>query len=145
MLFRETTKDDLAFCATHGISGGKFDSAGETVVETVTLESDGLIIAIGGIVKITETTAWAWVELTPFALDSKLNIWTLVQTINKWSVACAELNGIYRYQAWIDVDSEKSISFARHLGFKEESIMADFLGKGRHALLYVKNMDDVKK
>ena len=139
MIFRETTQEDLDYCSKYGISGGKFDLPGDTVTETVTLELEGLVIAIGGIVKITETTAWSWVEVTPESID---HIYTFYRTVKEWSDICAKLNGIRRYQSWVDASNEKHIRFAKHLGFEVESTMKDFLGKGKDALLFVKMMDE---
>jgi len=136
--YRIATKEDIEFCEKHGISGGKFEIEGELLQETIAVELDGLVIGIGGWIKITDVCVWSWTELTPGATE---NIFGFFRKTRDWMNTTAEVNGIKRYQCWIDADNEKRIRFAEHLGFEKESLMKDFNGKGKDAFLYVKLMD----
>ena len=135
MEFRQTTEADIDFCAEHGISGGKFGEKGEEIAHSVTLEHNGQVLAIGGILKITDCTAWAYVELTKYAMD---HIYTVYRVVRDWiEIVCKE-HGIIRLQAWVETGYQEREVFAEHLKFNNEAFMRDFIGKGKPAYLYVR-------
>ena len=96
----------------------------------------GLTGIIGGILKITDTTAWGYVEMTKYAMDY---IYTAYRVIKEWLEITCEEHGIIRLQAWIECGVQERLVFAEHLGFTQEGpIMRDFLGKNQPAYLYVR-------
>jgi hypothetical protein len=149
MEFRTATDEDFEQAAKKGLSGGKYLEPGEVTYHAVALIEDEELVGIGGFQKITDTTAWAWVELTPQTFD---NIYVFYRTVRDWIHGWKENDGthhpgmcerhhIYRLQAWVDVENKKAERFCEHLGFSKEYRMKDFLGKGKDAFMYVQYME----
>ena len=137
LIFRPSTKEDFDYCLQYGINHANSDMPDGNIVFTSTLEYQGNILVMGGIVKITKTTAWGWVELTPDAMNYS---YTVYKKIKSWREEVCRDNGVLRFQAWIAVENEVAIRFNKHLGLHEESVLKNFLGQGKDAYLYVKFM-----
>lgn len=138
MEFRQATERDIQFCADHGLSGTKFLDSESTAISTVVLEHEGNILGMGGIIKITEATAWGWVELTEYTNEK---IYTVFRTITEWLIIVCRHYKILRLQTFINPEIAKNVRLVRHLGFERESTMPNFLGKNKDADLYVRMME----
>ena len=136
MNFRKTTEEDLEFCAKHGVSGGTFGDKGEEIAHSVTLEHDGEILFVGGILKITDCTAWGYVELTTYAMN---HIYTVYRVVKEYLEILCKEHGIIRLQAWVETGIPERELFVEHLDFSPEgNMMKHFLGYGKPAQLYVR-------
>lgn len=135
MQLRETVPEDFVYCKMNSISNGRYEPEDGNIDYSATLEEDGRVLAIGGIVRITEATAWAYLELTRFALDY---IYSVYRTIKEWTDGLCKKLKIVRLQAWADCGKEESILMLEHLGFEQEFLMRDFVERGRPAYMFVK-------
>lgn len=139
MELRESKQEDIDVCIHDGISGGNFKQDVNDA-KAFSLLKDKTLLGMGGYLKITETTAWFWVELTH---EARHHIIAVYRTCRSFLDRLAEENGIIRMQAWIEVGYEERIRFAEHLGFEREGDMLhDFAGKGRPAYIYVKYLQE---
>lgn len=140
MKFRETIIEDFWQCQKYGISGGKFDGFNFPPVKMYTLIENGNVVLVCGIMMITETCAWGFVELTKYAVENIYSAYRAIQ--EKLEEVCRE-RGILRLQAFVECGVRERELFAEHLGFNREgSVMRDFLGKNVPAYLYVKYFED---
>ena len=135
MNFREITQADIDYCAKNGLYARKYANDEGPLSLGWTLEHRNDVLAIGGFLFITNTTAWAWIELSQ---ASKQYVLESYRVIKEWMEIACEEKKIVRLQAWVDPEFEAAIRTVEHLGFFRESTMRDFLGKGKPAFLYVK-------
>jgi len=134
--YRSTvTKEDLEYFIEHGINDTSHYVEGEDLSVTAVFEMDGRRLAMGGIVRLTKTTAMGWVELVP---DAGSHIIKVYRTIKAWRDKTCREQGIIRFEAWIDVDNDVAIRFNEHLGLRKESVMKNFMGIGKDAFMYAK-------
>jgi len=135
MELRDLIESDLGYCKSHDISKNKFTDVDEKVDFAWTLCEESQILAIGGIQKITDCCAWAWLSMTPEALR---HIPTVFRTIKEYTVQVCTNVGITRLQAWSVIGFDESKRFLEHLDFdKEGEPMQGFID-GKPAQLYVK-------
>ena len=135
MELRDLVESDLDYCKSHDISRNKFTDPDERVDFAWTLEHEGQILGIGGIQKITDCCAWAWISMTPDALK---HIPTIFRTLREYTVQVCQSVGITRLQAWSVIGFEESRRLLEHLDFeKEGKPMQDFVD-GKPAQLYVR-------
>ncbi|HOK66354.1 MAG TPA: hypothetical protein PLV55_06035 [Anaerohalosphaeraceae bacterium] len=136
MNFRKMTHDDLLYLQNHSIRPIGFCTlCPEEIDFDYTLEHEGKVLGAGGFRLIASSTAWAWVQIAPEALE---NLVTVYRVIKEWMDIWAQTHKIHRIQAWVDVSHEEGKRMAEHLGFHKESKMTDFLGPKKGAWLYVK-------
>jgi hypothetical protein len=100
-------------------------------------EHDGNIIAAGGFQAITETTYWAWAQLTEFCDGNLVMAYRVIKEY--MDIFCKE-NKVRRLQAWVRLGFEEGERMVGHLGFYYESTMHNFVD-GMPAKLYVKHME----
>ena len=134
MDFREMATEDAAFVAQHSISRGVFAKQPGRLEWSYTLEDDGKVLAVGGLILLTPSTAWAWVDLTDYAMP---RIKTCYRVISDWMTMLAKANNIRRLQAYIDPEFPQAVRLAEHLNFHREATMEKFIGD-RPADMYVK-------
>lgn len=138
MEFRQSTEDDLKFAAEHSL----YEPSGKEKMDTVdfvyTLDHGDYILGIGGFRMITDTTAWAWIELTEFVGK---HLVPTVRVVSEYMEIFCKNHGIRRLQAWVNKEFAEGIRTTRHFGFEEEYMMKDFLGKGKDAIMFVKYFD----
>jgi len=139
MNFRITQPEDIEQLRLNGVSGGKYDPQAE-VDFCATLEQDGKVLIVGGIRKITPTTAWAYAELTS---DAGSYIYTVYRVTREWLDKLCKDNGVLRLQAWVETGHPNRIRWVEHLGFKKEyGPMRHFAGKDVSADIYVKYFEE---
>ena len=134
MEFRETTQEDLDYVAEHSVSRGIQKLYPGQTDFCYTLVHDGIPLGLGGFRLINCTTAWCWVDITPIGREQ---IATTYRTLKEWIDVFAEEHGLKRLQAYVECDFTEAIRMVRHLGFKKESIMKNFMGD-KDAFLYVR-------
>jgi len=132
MIFREMTKKDVEFMKDHSASRGILNKQPKITDFCYTLEHEGKVLGIGGIRLITLTTAWCWVDISDCA---KGHIIVGYRTIKEWLNKLVEEKGIKRLQAYIEPDFPEALRMIKHLGFRYESTMKNFLPDG-DAYLY---------
>lgn len=91
---------------------------------------DGTIVAICGVVEITEYLGEAWAYFSDDILKTKLSI---VKAIKKF---LKEQKHIRRIQATVDVMNPKAIRFAKAVGFKAESILKSYGPDGHDHIMF---------
>ena len=136
MDFREMTAEDAAFVAEHSISRGVFAKQEARTEWSYTLEDNGKVLGVGGIIMLTPTTAWAWLDITEYAMT---RIKTCYRVISDWMMVLAKSKGIRRLQAYIDPSFPQAVRLAEHLNFHRESTMKNFLGD-KDADMYVRGV-----
>lgn len=134
MNFREMIQSDVDFVKDHSVSRGIFYKQPEVTDFSYTLEHEGEILGIGGIRLINPTTAWAWIDMTHYAGN---HIIAVYRVIKEWMDILCKEKGIKRLQAYIEMDFPEAIRMVRHLGFKEESVMKNFMGD-KDAFMFVR-------
>lgn len=138
MEFRETTQEDLDFMANHSVSRGIAKYQPECIDYVYTLEHKGKPLGIGGFRLINRTTAWAWVDMTDLAGS---HIVTFYRTMKEWIDKFVEEHQLKRLQAYIECDFPEAIRMVKHLGFKWESDMKNFMDD-RDAYMYIRITGD---
>lgn len=138
MEFREATPKDLEFAAQHGLykTGGKDQP--DQIVYAYTLDHGDYILGVGGFHMITDTTAWAWIELTEYVGGHLI---PTCRVISEYGEIFCRNHKIRRLQAWVPKGFEEGMRLVQHFGFEAESLMKDFLGKGKDAMLFVRFFD----
>ena len=126
--------EDVPFVQGHTISHGMVMSEEAVLYEAFALEHEGKVLGAGGIRMIVPGTAWAWVDLTGYALT---RVKTCYRVIAEWMEKLVERHQIHRLQAYVDLEFEEAVRLVEHLGFTRESIMWDFLGD-KPAAMYIK-------
>lgn len=134
MIFRETIQKDIDFVADHSVSRGISKHQPERIDYCYTLEHEGKVLCIGGFRLINLTTAWCWLDLTDVA---GVYIIVCYRVIKEWLDIFVEEHGIKRLQCYVECDFPEAIRMVEHLGFKEESVMKNFVGD-KGAYMYVK-------
>jgi hypothetical protein len=138
MEFRQATEADIQFAADHALYP-KRDPDKENCADFVyTLDHGDYLLAVGGFRMITDTTAWGWVELTEFVGN---HLVPTIRVISEYMDIFCKNHKIRRLQAWVADRFEEGFRTVRHLGFDEEYLMKDFLGKGKDAIMFVKFYD----
>lgn len=134
MLLRETTTDDIAFAADHSASRGCFDKIPERYDYSYTLEHEGQVLGMGGIILINPTTAWAWVDIMDIGIKKFRSGYRILR---EWLDELRALHQIQRLQVYVETDFPEAIRMAEHLGFERESTMKNFVGD-KDAYMYVR-------
>lgn len=134
MEFRTMKASDVPVIQGHTISHGIIDPEPDILYEAFALEDDGHLLGAGGFRMIVPGTAWAWVDLTVYALA---RVKTCYRVISEWVDELARIHRIHRMQAYVDLEFKEAVRLVEHLGFTRESIMYDFLGD-KPAGLYIK-------
>lgn len=138
MEFREATEKDFEFAAQHSLhkTGGKDQP--DRIDFGYTLDHGDYILAVGGFRLITDTTAWAWIELTEYVGSHLI---PTCRVISEWAEIFCRDHNIRRLQAWVPKGFEEGMRMVRHFGFEAEFLMKDFLGKGQDAMMFVRFFD----
>ena len=134
MIFRETTQEDLDYMADHSMSRGVQKSCPEQTSFIYTLEDNGLVLGTGGFQIINQHTAWCWVDISDIGHD---NIILSFKTIRDAIDRFVKEHNLRRLQAYVECDFEEAVRMVRHLGFKKESTMENFVGD-KHAYMFVR-------
>lgn len=137
MEFRQLTQEDIDYVREHSISQPKLAATNEAD-NNFALVHEGITLGMGGIRMLTDTTAWAWVEMTE---DAKKHLATGYRVIKDWMNKLCEIHKIKRLQAYVQADFPEGISMAKHLGFHVESMMGKFIGD-KHAYMFVRFFGD---
>ena len=127
-------ESDVEFVANHSISRGIFHKMPERTEWSYALEHDGKVLGIGGMVMITPTVAWCWIDLTHYAAE---HITSVYRVIKEWTEILAKDKGIRRAQAYVDCSFPEAIRTAQHLGFVRESVMPNFIDD-KPAIMFVR-------
>ena len=135
MELRNLVESDLGYCKLHSISRGKFTDPDEKVDFAWTLGEESQILGIGGIQKITDCCAWAWISLTPDAVAYKL---TLFRVLRDYMKQVCNSAGVTRLQAWSEIGFAESKRLLEHLDIKKEGEPMQGFVDGKPAQLYVK-------
>lgn len=135
MEFRQSTQSDFDFVTEHSLYKSGEKDVPSQVRYAYTLDHGDYILGIGGFEMITDTTAWAWLELTEYVGSHLIPTFRVVAEYI--DIFCKN-HKIRRLQAWVDKDFPEGIRTVRHLGFQEEYMLKDFLGKGKNAIMFVK-------
>jgi hypothetical protein len=134
MDFRESTQADLDFAAEHSLYGGDKDQP-DRIDYAFTLDHGDYILAVGGFRMITNSTAWGWIELTEYMGP---HLMATYRVISEYMDIFCENHKICRLQAWVRDGFKEGFRVMRHLGFEEEYMLHDFLGKGENAIMFVR-------
>jgi len=126
MRLREATIEDEKIMETFSVSKGNFKKTPESTSYIYTLEHDDKVLAMGGIVLITPTTAWCWVDLS---VDAFAHIVTVYRTIKEWLDTLVVEKKIKRLQAYVLSDIPEAVNLVEHLGFNYEYTMPCFAGE----------------
>lgn len=137
MEIRELEQSDIEKMKDKSISRGILDKMPPQIDFSFCLENEGTVLAIGGILLITETTAWAWLDLSEDSLDYTA---TVYRTVKDWMEKLVAIHKIKRLQAYVECDFAKGVRMVKHLGFIKEHIMPRFVGE-KSAYLYVKHYE----
>lgn len=135
MEFRKATEKDLEFVEQNSLYPTSEKDQTEAIDYIYTLDHGDYILAVGGFRMITDSTAWAWTELTKY-VDG--HVIPTYRVISEYMEIFCKNNNIIRLQAWVASDFVEGIRTAEHLGFMKEYLMEDFLGKDKDAILFVK-------
>lgn len=135
MEFRLATESDLKFVKEHSLYPPTGKENSDCIDFVYTLEHGDYIIGVGGFRLITDSTAWAWIELTEFVGS---HIIATYRVISEYMQRFAENHSICRMQAWVEKGFAEGHRTALHLGFTVENTLKDFLGKNRDAIMYVR-------
>jgi hypothetical protein len=138
MEFRQATEADLKAVVENSLYPSQGKESTEAIDFIYTLDHGDYILGVGGFRMITDATAWAWIELTMFV---GRHLVPTVRVIAEYMEIFCKNHNIRRLQAWVAKGFEEGIRTTRHLGFEEECVMKDFLGKGKDAILFVKYFD----
>ena len=130
---RPATGTDLVAVAQSSTSRGIVACPDETEW-TWAIEKDGQILAVGGAKRVTEATAWCWLDLAEAAQANIKEVW---RTIQHWVNNIMAETGLTRLMAAVRVDFDEAIRTVEHLGFHCESTMERFFGE-QSAFLFVK-------
>lgn len=134
MNFREMTQSDIEFMKDNSISRGIFHKQPKVVEYCYALEHEGKLLGVGGFRLINLTTAWVWFDLTHYSGGHIIKVY---RVLKEWLDIFVEQHGLKRVQAYIDPDFPEAIRTAKHLGFKFESVMENFIGD-RDAWMYTR-------
>lgn len=135
MEFRKATEEDLQFVIEHGLYPPTGKEQSEPIDFIYTLDHGDYILGVGGFRMITDTTAWAWIDLSEYV---GRHLVPTIRVIAEYMEVFCKNHHIRRLQAWVDKEFKEGLRTARHLGFEEEYMMKDFLGKGKDAIMFVK-------
>jgi RimJ/RimL family protein N-acetyltransferase len=130
--FREATKEDFDFVADHSVSRGKVHP--EYIDYVYTLEHDGKPLCIGGFKMVNYDTAWCWIDITDVAGNHTI---AMYRVIRDWIDSFVKEKDLTRIQATVECDFEEAIRMVRHLGFRKESIMKNYVND-KDAFMYVR-------
>ena len=134
MEFRETTKEDLVFVADHSVSRGIQKNHPEQTEFCYTLAHEGVPLGVGGFTLINFHTAWCWVDLTDGAGS---HIKTVYRVMKEWIDEFIIEHKLTRLQAYVECDFPAAVRMVKHLGFKEEWRMENFMGD-KDAYMFVR-------
>ncbi len=134
MEFRDIKESDFAFVAEHTASRGCCAKRPVNLDFLVALEHEGNVLAIGGVLLLNPSTSWAWLDLTTFAEGHMVVVF---RTIRDWLDKMAEMHGITRMMAAVEIDFAEANRTVEHLGFHRESVMSRFFDD-KDAYMYVK-------
>jgi len=134
MNFRQATDNDLAFAGKHSISHGCFSEMPEITDYVYTLDHEGVVLAVGGLKMMNPWSAWAWFDLTGFAMQYKTVVF---RTIRSFLDGVMQEKKIERIMAAVEVDFDRAIRTAERLGFEREGLMPRFMGS-KAAYMYVR-------
>lgn len=130
---RPVVESDIEVVARESISRG-FVGLEQTNQVADAVEKDGNIIMVGGLIFLTPTTAWCWVELTKYGIK---NIVTSYRVIKEWLDISVEKYKLSRVQAYSRCEFKESQRMLEHLGFEKESKMKNFTPEG-DAFMFVR-------
>lgn len=140
MEFRIATQEDLDFVSEHKLYPNDDDKKGPERTDYVyTLDHGDYILGVGGFRLVTNTTAWAWFELTEYVGDHLVPTY---RCIVEWMEIFCKNHGIIRLQAWVEKGFTQGMRTMRHCGFQEEYMLKDFLGQDRDAIMFAKYYND---
>lgn len=134
MIFRETTQEDIDFVANNSISRSVFKNQPKKTDFRYTLEHEGKILGIGGFRLINAITAWCWVDITNCVGSNNRAAYRVMK---EWIDIFAKDHNIKRLQAYVECDFPGAVRMVRHLGFRWESDMKNFMGD-KDAFMYVR-------
>lgn len=134
MEFRQSTREDLEFAAEHSLYPDDKDQP-DQIDYAFTLDHGDYILGVGGFRMITNTTAWAWIELTEYMGPHLVATYRVISEY--MDIFCRE-HKITRLQAWVRKGFTGGMRMVRHLGFDEEYMMKNFLGNGQDAIMFVR-------
>ena len=139
MDFRIMTADDLAFVDAHPLYPAERKERKDDQDFNFALQHGDYVLGVGGFRMITDTTAWAWVQLTSYVGH---HIIPTIRVITEYADIFCKKHKILRLQAFVRADFPEGHRLVEHLGyFREGPVMKDFCGKGIDAHLYVKHYD----
>jgi hypothetical protein len=138
MEFREATEADLNFVNQHGLYPPTGKERMDRIDFIYTLDHGDYILGVGGFRIITDTTAWAWIELTEYV---GAHLVPTVRVINEYMHDFCKRYNICRLQSWVAKDFAEGLRTVRHFNFEEEYTLKNFLGKGKDAILFVRFFD----
>jgi hypothetical protein len=99
------------------------------------LEHEGRVLAIGGVKLFNEWSALAWLDLSSYAMQHKIQVY---RVIKEWLDELMEKLALIRVVAFVDPSFEAGINTVTHLGFTIECALEDHLGPGKPGLQFVK-------
>ena len=137
MEFGELTQVDIDAVKDNSISRGILSKQPQKIDFSYALRHRGKVLGIGGIRLINETTCWCWLDLSK---DAKEHIIAVYRVVREWFEILMKDKGIVRAQCYIEANFEEAIRLAKHLGFRYESTMSNFIGK-KPAFMFVKMME----
>ena len=124
MIFRQAVQNDLEEVAKDSISRGPKENP--VAVDFISaLEHEGKVLAVGGIRMMNATTAWAWFNMS---VHARAHIRSVYRVVSEWMDVLAKTHGIRRMMAAVEPDFPEAIRTVEHLGFQQESVMANFFG-----------------
>jgi hypothetical protein len=124
MLIRETKYDDIEYLKTHSVSRGVFGKMPSRTEWSLTLEHEGKILCVGGVIMITNSCAWSFMDWTE---EAKHHLVFVYRSIRDWLESLARNHGIKRMQAYTLVGFEEAERTIEHLQFTRESRMRNFV------------------
>ena len=134
MHIREAIQSDYEHLTDNSISMGCYRELPERIHYAYALEDRNRPIMLGGIILMTPTTAWCWMDWTQEAKDRARDSYRIVRD---WLDVTAKEDNIKRLMAAVRTDFEAAINTVKHLGFTREATMKSFFNDD-DAYLYVR-------
>ncbi len=133
MKIRDATVEDMKEVSETSISRGIKEQI--TATDYVyALEDEGVVLCVGGIKMMNETSAFVWIDMAAAATKQLIVVY---RTLWDWMDTLIKVHNIQRLMAAVICDFNEAIRMVEHLGFKRESTMRNWKN-GKDAYLYVR-------
>jgi hypothetical protein len=103
-------------------------------IEVFALEHDGSVLCVGGFKMLLPGCICIWCDLSAKGREHLIFVY---RSIKEWIGKLIDTYNLHRVMAWVHCEYDEGKRLVEHLGFSVESVMKNFFGPGKDALLYV--------